>query len=324
MAKVLGVAPQKTYEGFPALSVVVARGSEIRRAVDVILRDVVKLHSAVYQLDVLLDVEVSALRDELLSLADIGASIYAVYVGGELKAFGVVVPGPHLPESDCRAEVLGLGPEAKTVVDEALKQCSSPYIVVPSALAGVLDRYLCSRGFALRNRFYRMSMMLDEFDIGVALELRSRLEGLGYTFTDVGSVHPEDLLKLVSETLRDEPTGVQRPEEEAARLLSSEWTLRNASVVALYAGKPVAATFVQGFASKVAYFAYTCVDRDHRRRGLAKAVKALALAELKRLGYVKVSSNNNAANEPMVRVNRALGFKVVREQLGYAKSSSSA
>jgi len=306
------------------LKVVAARGSEIRRAVDGILQDVVKLHSAVYPLDALLDVEVSALREELLSLADIGASIYTVYVGCELKAFGVVAPGLHLSGGDCRAEVLGLGPEAKTVVDEALELCSSPYIVIPSALADYLDQHLHSKGFVLRDRFYRMSMMLDEFDIRVAQELKSRLEGLGYTFTDLSSAQSRDLLKLVSETLMDEPTGVQRPEEEAYRLLNSEWILRSASIVALYAGKPVAATFVQGFASKIAYFAYTCVDRGHRGRGLAKAVKALALAELKRLGYVKVSSNNNAANEPMVRVNRALGFKVVREQLGYAKSSGSA
>jgi len=303
------------------VSVYVFKGLEAQEFLGGSLEGILRLYEVVYPLDVLLDVEKSLFGEELLSLADMGASFYAVSVGGELRAFGVLVSQPVIPPGvGCKVNVLGFGSEVRALLDRVLGDCSNPYILVPASLVTALDSYLGSRGFSLRDRFFKMSLVLSEFSSSVAEEFKLKLESQGYRFVDLRTVPEGQLVDLISETLLDEPTGVSNPREAASKMLSSEWLLGDVSIVALHSGRPVALTLVQGWEGKVAYFAYTCVSREHRGRGLAKAVKAIALSKLKELGYVKALASNNAANKPIVEVNKSLGFKIVREDLGYVKA----
>ncbi|MFB0633029.1 GNAT family N-acetyltransferase [Streptomyces sp. AB3(2024)] len=53
---------------------------------------------------------------------------------------------------------------------------------------------------------------------------------------------------------------------------------------------------------------FTGVDPDHRKRGVGKAVKAAQLAEARSAGAQVVTALNDEANEPVMRLNRAMGM----------------
>ncbi|MDA5285009.1 GNAT family N-acetyltransferase [Streptomyces sp. Isolate_45] len=53
---------------------------------------------------------------------------------------------------------------------------------------------------------------------------------------------------------------------------------------------------------------FTGVDPDHRRRGVGKAVKAAQLAEARSVGVQVVTALNDETNEPVMRLNQAMGM----------------
>lgn len=59
-----------------------------------------------------------------------------------------------------------------------------------------------------------------------------------------------------------------------------------------------------------AQFGVTVVRRAHRGNGLAHALKLLALHYLQRESVPSVSTRNSAMNEPVLRLNRRLGFRL--------------
>jgi GNAT superfamily N-acetyltransferase len=54
---------------------------------------------------------------------------------------------------------------------------------------------------------------------------------------------------------------------------------------------------------------FTTVKPAHRRRGVALALKATALAHAKSLGKTAVRTDNAQINRPMLSINEALGFE---------------
>jgi GNAT superfamily N-acetyltransferase len=53
---------------------------------------------------------------------------------------------------------------------------------------------------------------------------------------------------------------------------------------------------------------YTCCDREHRGRGLARAVKLQSLAQAVELGVPYVYTDNDSENAPMLHINQELGY----------------
>jgi GNAT superfamily N-acetyltransferase len=52
----------------------------------------------------------------------------------------------------------------------------------------------------------------------------------------------------------------------------------------------------------------TVVRREYRRRGIARALKVIALSQARALGIVSVVTRNHPDNEPILRLNASLGF----------------
>ncbi|MEM1610895.1 MAG: hypothetical protein QXQ57_04525 [Sulfolobales archaeon] len=96
----------------------------------------------------------------------------------------------------------------------------------------------------------------------------------------------------------------------------------HASYTAEKKSEIAAVALVKRLGSKSAYFIYTGTKRFYRDMGLAKAVKIHSLSELKRSGIKKAYTSNSGANIPIIRVNTALGFKVVREDLAYTLTTN--
>ena len=53
---------------------------------------------------------------------------------------------------------------------------------------------------------------------------------------------------------------------------------------------------------------FTAVDRDHRGRGIAMALKLEGLRYAQTHGYREIRTGNDSLNHPMLRINEALGF----------------
>ena len=58
-----------------------------------------------------------------------------------------------------------------------------------------------------------------------------------------------------------------------------------------------------------AYNAFTGVERDYRGRGLAQALKLLAVRFAQHYGAAYIRTNNDSQNAPMLAVNRKLGYR---------------
>jgi RimJ/RimL family protein N-acetyltransferase len=81
----------------------------------------------------------------------------------------------------------------------------------------------------------------------------------------------------------------------------------------------IAVTLAVKTGEKEVCFMFIGVYKSYRVFGLTKAIKALAINKLKELNYVKISTNNNLENKPILAVNKALGFEVVREHIDYRR-----
>jgi GNAT superfamily N-acetyltransferase len=65
---------------------------------------------------------------------------------------------------------------------------------------------------------------------------------------------------------------------------------------------------------------YTAVHPDHRGRGIAIALKLRTIDFAREQGYAYIHTSSNAVNEPMLRINAALGFKSLPAQITYVLS----
>ena len=57
------------------------------------------------------------------------------------------------------------------------------------------------------------------------------------------------------------------------------------------------------------YNMVTGVDRAHRGRGVALAIKLLAIRCARRYGAVYIRTHNDSENAPMLAINRKLGYQ---------------
>ncbi|MBB1257781.1 GNAT family N-acetyltransferase [Streptomyces alkaliterrae] len=69
------------------------------------------------------------------------------------------------------------------------------------------------------------------------------------------------------------------------------------------------AVMAPGADGSVWHTVFTGVDPDHRRRGVGGALKAAVLTEVKRAGAQVVTALSDEANEPITRLNRAIGME---------------
>jgi GNAT superfamily N-acetyltransferase len=61
--------------------------------------------------------------------------------------------------------------------------------------------------------------------------------------------------------------------------------------------------------TRTAYNAFTGVDRDYRGRGLALALKLLAIQRAREYGATSMRTGNDSRNAPILAINRKLGYR---------------
>ena len=144
---------------------------------------------------------------------------------------------------------------------------------------------------------------------------RARMAELGVVMRTLAETPGEDALGRIYAldvgTMPDIPTTVphrvpsfahwrehmQSPDIQAGRV----W-------IAWQGPEPVALSFLRYPPAGHVWTGYTCCAREHRGRGIARAVKLETLGQAIELGVPSVRTDNDEANAPMLHINEQLGY----------------
>ncbi len=142
-----------------------------------------------------------------------------------------------------------------------------------------------------------------------ALVRRARQAGL--LLEELGVEHAEDLLRLQDANRDDyshDPAMALPPAEAATT--ARQWADGGRVFGAWLDGRLVAATVVRRAADGHVDTLFTSVLREHRRRGIGKAVKALSVLALAEDGARTFRTGGADDNAASLGANRALGYEV--------------
>ena len=101
---------------------------------------------------------------------------------------------------------------------------------------------------------------------------------------------------------------VDNPEADPSAILIAKHQDQYAGYTAVWLGK-----------DKPAYTAMTGVRREYRGQGLALALKLLSFRLMKECGYSAARTNNDTANQPILRLNEKLGYQKLPGMLLWEK-----
>lgn len=183
----------------------------------------------------------------------------------------------------------------------------------PDAMA-----FLEHRGFQEKMRTWESHFDLTAFDPAALDSHVAAAEAAGYEFrsyTDLADDQDRDqkLYEMVSVARRDVPSPEPLTDltfEQWKKGLDRPQFFPEAYIIALKDGQMVGMSAVwKTDEADVLETGLTAVLREHRRAGVARALKIRSLAAAKaQCGYRKVKTWNATTNAPMLAINQWLGF----------------
>lgn len=143
------------------------------------------------------------------------------------------------------------------------------------------------------------------------------LMGAGYRFLTLAQAGDNEatrrkLYGLVREGVYDTPGFTGEFESYEAFIeriyIRSYWLHAESQFLAAYADDWVGLSSFVGQPDGSGIFGLTVVTREHRGRGVARALKMLGLTFAKKNGVGKIVTENHPDNAPILGLNQALGF----------------
>ncbi len=184
--------------------------------------------------------------------------------------------------------------------------------------------FLQARGFVEIHRVRELWMDPRTADLASVADLPARMEAEGVRFVTFaeGLERPgfwAEMTALQNDVLRDWPDPDPDPdpppvtEDEVRRFF--EWIIADASLLAIADGRIVGYTGLGGGEPDAGLIESgpTAVLTDFRGRGLATALKVLAVREARRRGYTRALARS--ASPPMIRVSEKVGFTPDRAEV---------
>ena len=192
---------------------------------------------------------------------------------------------------------------------------------------GMLKR----RGYKLVGRFPRSELVVDGFDSAEYQPLIDKLQADGIAIRPLAEIIPSDPnwqrklyeLNWILEQDEPQPTPPKKKsfEEYVSRKLEKPDVNFNMWFMALdtqndnrFAGL----TQLWPHSARADYLAqgWTGVDRPYRRKGIARALKAVGIAYARSVGIKHILTDNEETN-PMYQLNLQLGFKPMAAWVDY-------
>jgi mycothiol synthase len=237
-------------------------------------------------------------------------------------------PWAKLPERHCEVEVwldradldAGLLDEMWTWIGEAaVEQGSLMLLAYCAEDEPEMLQALASLGYA-RERTEKV-WELDLREHGVRLvqeaeDARDRMDREDVRLLTVADWEDKDRLRklhrLNESTVQDVPHSLPIvPEvfEDFVKRFHSPDRRLDRWWIAVDGDQPVAMSYLKFPPVRgTVWTGYTCTDRDHRGRGIARAVKLQSLAQAAELGVTVVQTDNDSENAPMLHINERLGY----------------
>lgn len=217
----------------------------------------------------------------------------------------------------------GAGGQLYADVEQAARGCGIQKLEIsvrddcPDNLA-----FAMRRGFHEKTHSIGMALNLEAFDDRPYDATIARLEAEGFRFTTMEALgnteEAQRQLYVLNDTAAAETLGSDGShswlsfEDFQQSVCQSDWYKPAGQIVAIdtATGDWAAMSAITRFAgADHAYNLFTGVDRRYRGRKLAQAVKVLALRYARAsLGVEMVRTNHNSKNDPMIAIDRKLGY----------------
>lgn len=191
------------------------------------------------------------------------------------------------------------------------QQASEMTSIVMDWIDGSLA-FVQKRGFVLDAHVYELTLALEQFDVTKYKEnLGDRIK-----FTTLADIQSDEAIKklyeLFKETSKDNPGqyGNVAPFEEWIKEFLPENLYREDWIfIAMDGEEFVGLTQLLKTDDRgVVYTNYTGVKETYRHRGIAKALKVLAIKAAKAEGVHTITTDAEEKNQPMQQMNRSFGF----------------
>ena len=192
--------------------------------------------------------------------------------------------------------------------------------------------FLLKRGFVERRRKNEYWLALAEFEADKFRNWKDNIRRIGVT---VSSAKEEKLLSddwerrlydLNIETgydvPRNEPYTPPSYEQALLHETRSSTFVPELCLIAKRGEEYIARTglVMAGNVPSALVTTYTCTKKEFRKRGLAVALKAEALERARNMGFLTVTTTNDALNNFMITVNERLGFRKRSVLVRYEKT----
>lgn len=173
------------------------------------------------------------------------------------------------------------------------------------------------RGYLQEHHIFKSKLSLPDWDPAPFAYAVDRARSQGVRFTDLGAEQTgEESLRrfydFIGPIVDDMPgaSGRVRPPYERWRSnldKDPHWDPRSV-ILAVDGDRWAAFAAINRLPGGALYNGFTGVDREYRGRGLALAIKVIALNYARSLGAPYVTTSNHSVNQPMLAVNRRLGY----------------
>ena len=175
-----------------------------------------------------------------------------------------------------------------------------------------------------RKRFWRLDLTARPERIR---ELRSaaqlKLETTGVVIQTVADLGGESflrrLLPVAHATVADIPKSVEyvpEPYEEWVVWMQPPYVLPDRIWVAVLDGEPIGYSYL-AYRPSLVETGFTGVLREHRGKGLARALKLETLFQALDLGVTAVETDNDSENAPILHINEELGYEEMPGRLEF-------
>lgn len=265
--------------------------------------------------------------DSIVPKGDHFLRMVAELPDGTIAATGVSHGGTLMEEGHFQVNTRVDKPHRRQGVGKALYEALERYAVehgatVMEGSVRELDPFDVAwaerRGYVKEHHVFESTLNLAGFDPEPFRDAMTRVRDQGFRFTTLGALGTDEAMlrryfDFMWEVSRDVP-GTENQPKPPFEVIRQYWE-NNPRIsldrifLAVDGDRWAAVAELHAMPSGALYNGFTGVQRDYRGRGLALAVKLIAIEHGRSQGAPSMRTNNHSSNQRMLAVNRRLGYQ---------------